>query len=182
MKAIQNDNPHATLDATIEALGLDYSARFVPFSQSRNKDEKTPSLNWIVTLQRGGHTITTDYMMGVGLIVPAYTGKDSYARRGMGRLTCETGLISRWGHGDRAYSTRQQQPAPLLRDVMHSLILDSDALDSPTYENWADNYGIDPDSRKGEATYRKCLSIALQLRAMLGDATLQQLREAFQEY
>ena len=39
---------------------------FVPFSQSRSKDQDTPNLNWKVTVKRDGRDVlTTDYSAGL---------------------------------------------------------------------------------------------------------------------
>ena len=55
-------------------------------------------------------------------------------------------------------------------------------MDFPIYEDWSGELGYDVDSRKGEATYRQCLEIALKLRAMIGNDSLDTLRELFQDY
>lgn len=44
----------AAIAATLESLKLTVEARFVPFSQSRNKAEKHKTLNWFVTVKRDG--------------------------------------------------------------------------------------------------------------------------------
>ena len=50
----------------IAELGLTVESVFVPFSQSRNKDETRKSLNWRVTVKRNGRDVlTTDYSAGV---------------------------------------------------------------------------------------------------------------------
>jgi hypothetical protein len=57
-----------TLDraAEIAALGLTVESRFVPFSQSRSKDESRATLNWRVTVKRHGRDVlTTDYSAGI---------------------------------------------------------------------------------------------------------------------
>jgi hypothetical protein len=71
---------------------------------------------------------------------------------------------------------------PSAADVLYSLALDASVLDSATFEEWASELGYDPDSRSAEKIYRACLEIALKLRAAIGDAGLEQLREAFQDY
>jgi hypothetical protein len=68
------------------------------------------------------------------------------------------------------------KPDPL--DVIHSLALDSDVLDFPTFEQWASEFGYDEDSRKAEKIYHACLTIGLRMRAALGDAALQELQAA----
>jgi len=67
-------------------------------------------------------------------------------------------------------------------DVMHSLSLDASVLDTGTFEEWASEFGYDTDSRAAEATYRACLDIALKLRSMIGEAGMQLLRDAGQDY
>jgi hypothetical protein len=71
---------------------------------------------------------------------------------------------------------------PDTADVLHSLVSDSSVIDHPTFESWADEYGFDADSRKAEQSYRDCLAIALALRSAIGEAGLEQLREAFNDY
>lgn len=55
-------------------------------------------------------------------------------------------------------------------------------LDSSTFEEWANEFGYDPDSRKAEVIYRACLEIALKLRNGLGEDRLRDLRELFTDY
>lgn len=168
-------------DAFIQSLGLSYSARFVPQSQSRNAGDKSPSLNWKITIGKGSAQIETDYFQGIWHL-PGYRFADksaSYAE--YIRRVVESGKYSRTKAAEDLDPV-WFIPAPLLRDVLHALTLDADAIDYPTYEEWASNFGFDEDSRKGEAIYRQCLQIGLQLRAMIGDSDLAKLRELFQDY
>ena len=71
---------------------------------------------------------------------------------------------------------------PVPEDVMAALVLDAEAIDYPTYEEWADNSGHDRDSREGEKVYQACLATGLRLRAGIGDAGLQSLRKACEGY
>lgn len=50
--APDHDDTIDSITATAAALGLYAVATFVPWSQSRNKGEKSPSLNWGVELRR----------------------------------------------------------------------------------------------------------------------------------
>lgn len=178
----------------MDSLGLAVESVFVPWSQSRNKDEKVLdhngkptkqprySLNWKVTLKRAGREIvTTDYSAGCGhtaaykASVKALGLPNCIMRDNAIRHECESGAP--WSSG---FQKKQHKANPL--DVLYSLVMDSDVIDYPTYEEWADALGYDADSRKGEATYRACLEIALKLRAGIGEDGLRQLREAFQDY
>lgn len=177
------------IQSLIESLGLAYNAVFVPFSQSRNAGEKHPSLNWKITISKSRHQqLTTDYMQGIGHLQGYnfaqsralwYTNSVKHAAESgkwNSKLTYET-QYSGFPNGNW-----KPIPSPQLIDVLHSIILDSEVLDCSSFEEWADMYGYDIDSRKAEKTYRDCLEIALKIRIMLGDNVLTQLREAYQDY
>ncbi len=179
--------PAERIDAFAKAHNLTLQTEFVPFSQSRNRSEKSPSLNYRVTLQHDGRDIlTTDYSMGAGHC-PADKHKDRNARQYMIAFECEHGYRAadvRWGRDPEAYggNPKTGKIEPLLRDVLYSLALDSGVLDAGGFESWAADLGYDADSRKAEAIYRACLDIALKLRSALGDDGLRQLCEACQDY
>ena len=173
-------------------LGVGVMARHVPFSRSRHvpKDggEVADLLHlrmcWRVALTvRGRVVVETDYAAGV-----AHCRSYKTSRTAPGRLSvhdvecirheCETGYP---GHVHRSGVVMSQtMPDPL--DVVGSLMSDSEAVDHPTFEEWACNLGYDPDSREGERMYRACLEIGLRIRAALGDAGFACLRDAFQDH
>lgn len=174
-----------SIETVAAELGLTMHAVFVPWSKSRNAGEKQPSLNWLVTLRKDGRDVlTTDYMAGNGHC-PSYKASvkelghgDSIMRTDAIKQECETGR-----ERSAMHSAKAGRPLlPVFADVLHSLASDSDVIDCATFEEWAENYGMDTDSRKAEATYRACLEIALKLRNGLGEAGLKTLREAVQDY
>lgn len=67
-------------------------------------------------------------------------------------------------------------------DVLYCLIMDSAVLDFSGFEEWAGDFGFDTDSVRANKIYRACLETALQMRAGLGNDTLQELRAAFLDY
>lgn len=165
-------------------LGLSVGCAFVPFSQSRNAKEKSPSLNWRCAVTREGRPITgleaVDYMQGSGhcpaakLSVREAGGANSIGRARSIAKECETGKT------DHPYAIMQSgKPiaAPTAADVISCLCRDSDVIDYARFEDWAGEFGYDPDSRSAEKTYRACLETALALRAAIGEAALSELRE-----
>ena len=176
-------------NALISELGLTVESVFVPFSQSRNKGEKLPSLNWRITVKKDGRDVlTTDYSAGCA-------HAPSYKQSGFGRRTladqarddqvaweCENGR--KFGQFDSVNrpATRPAELQPDTVDVLYSLAMDSDVLDAGGFESWAADLGYDTDSRKAEGIYRACLDIALKLRSALGDDGLRRLRDSFQDY
>jgi hypothetical protein len=179
----------AYCDALI-AGGLSYGVEFVPQSKSRNADKKEPSLNWRVTISKNGRTLSTDYMQGVGHL-PNYSHAfaNLVVYDAAVRDACEHGK-SRLRDGQKngydaaggepwAGRGAKPIPPPTLGEVLYCLVLDSDVIDYPRFEEWAENCGYDADSRSAEKIYRQCLEIGLALRQMID---IDAAREAFQDY
>ena len=60
---------------------------------------------------------------------------------------------------------------PTLVNVLDCLASDASGIDNArTFEDWANDYGYDTDSRKAEATYRTICAQAQELKRLLGDA------------
>jgi len=70
--------------------------------------------------------------------------------------------------------------APSLDDVLYSLITDADAL-SMYFQEWADCFGYDQDSRKALETYEACRKNGEKLISA-GITPDEKTREAFQDY
>lgn len=179
----------AAAQAVVDRLGLNVVAEFVPFSKSRNAKPNPKAscdiqLNWRVTLRcRERDVLTTDYQAGIAHC-PSY-------KQSMGGgftqdewdailFECECGKAAR-PFRNIGYISGGAPILPDPLDVLYSIAMDSDAIDF-TFEDWAGNYGFDPDSRRAEAIYKVCLDHAIRLRQAVGDDGLRQLREAFQDY
>lgn len=159
----------------VDSLKLEYEAEFVPFDRSRFKNEPQPCLNWKITISNGCDLIETDYMQGVGHI-PGYNHFESrklYYDRAV-KDACQTGVFHIKG-----IKPRKKIPAPSLVDVLYSLVIDASVLDYARFEDWANNFGYDPDSREAERLYNLCLKNALELRQIIN---LEEAQEAFQDY
>lgn len=179
------------VNAELAKLGLSIVATFVPWSQSRNKGEKQRSLNWSIEVIKTSplnglplSVLKTDYMAGMAHC-PSYqqhlTVKDQYANRLAIEHETEKGTVARYmASVDRISAGSAILPDPA--DVFYSLVMDSEAIDYATFEDWADNLGYDTDSRSAEKIYRACLEIGLALRAAIRGAGLETLRNLFQDY
>lgn len=181
-----------TPTSAIKALGLTVESVFVPWSQSRNFKPiaKTAdrSLNWRVTVKRNGREVlTSDYQAGIGHLDKgaSQNGRPGYTADDIHRIERETETGFRFrdpSNSGAGWLDRKAPYMPEAEDVIYSLLSDSSALDHPTFESWASDFGFDPDSRKGESIYRACLEIGLKMRGALGDAGLKTLQTAFQDY
>jgi hypothetical protein len=184
-----DDEAAAELARKVDALGLTMEAAFVPFSQSRHAGDKMPSLNWKCTIKRNGRDVLTcDYGQGAGHCPADKLRKtspkqdscwplrfDQLKSRAIG-LECETGRIHVIGFSGHI-AQKGAIPTPSIADVVASLARDADVLNYATYEEWGADLGYDPDSRKGEAIYRLCLSQSLAMRAAIGDEALSELSQ-----
>lgn len=169
----------------IDQLGLTYSAVFVPTRQPADKVQH-PQLHWICTFTKGRQSMTIPYHQGCAH-VPGYQQfhKNNYEKRlhdDMIREACETGIVRADWKLDSYKSRKVKQPEPTLTDVLYCLVMDSSVLNTSGFEEWASDCGYDTDSRKAEKTYRACLEQSLQLKSLIGQAALDTLQEAFQDY
>lgn len=58
---------------------------------------------------------------------------------------------------------------PTAADVLACVCSDARA-DEQTFEDWCSDFGMDPDSRKAEATYKACAAMGPRVRRFLGDS------------
>lgn len=169
-----------TIDTTIAAKladwGVAYSAEFVPQSRSRNAGEKTPSLNWRVTVGK----LTTDYQQGYGHIPAPYAQKLGHTRDEQAAIrdAAENGRYTRDAY--RGYPTARL-PEPSAASVLYSLLFDSEALDSP-FDEWAEDFGYSSDSISAKATYDACIAIGHQMRRTFTPEQMAELRELLADY
>ena len=179
------------IEAFMAENEITVDAVFVPFSRSRNKEEKNPSLNWRVTVKKKGREmITTDYSAGiahapsynVNKVPKGYYGNLRMWKEDATAFEAENGFAVNLG---ASWGIVANKKAPILPDscsVLWSLCMESDALNYATFEDWAGCFGYDPDSRKGEKIYRECLEIALKIRGALGESGLAALQQACEDY
>ena len=57
---------------------------------------------------------------------------------------------------------------PRVGDVLNCLAQDSAGIEE-SFEDWAENLGYDPDSRRAEHTYKVCVRQAAKLKQFLGE-------------
>lgn len=172
------------IGVVLAEMGFSMNCKFIPFSQSRNKLEKYPSLNWKVTILRNDREVlTTDYMAGCGHC-PSYkkVNPNSYDGRKLIKAECETGFQVKYVNALNHTQTIKSLPIlPELRDVLYSLVMDTEAFEYD-FEDWCANLGYDTDSRKAEKIYNEHVEIAHKLLRNIGTSGLERLREVYQDY
>jgi hypothetical protein len=173
-----------TLSERLKSEGYAMDALFIPWSKSRNAKPNPKlsdrNLNWHVTITfQDRIAASTEYSAGLAYC-PSYNARE-HRKPSVDYVEsivheCETGLT--W---QGSYYLKSKRIEPDLALVLNHILSDGEAIDYASFEDWAVSYGYDPDSRKAEKLYRLCLDIGLQLRAALGDAELNRLRDLFAE-
>lgn len=170
----------------VERLGLKVSAKFVPYSYSRHAKGCARvgerSLNWrVVVWHLGREVMQREYSAGIAHC-PSYPsgGRMTVDQAEEIEHETEAGRAAKRASGGMIYSGKPIEPDAL--DVLYSLVMDAEAGEHASFEDWASDLGFDTDSRRAEAAYRECLDTFTRLRAAVGDDGLRALRDAFQEW
>jgi hypothetical protein len=174
------------LTERLDTLGVSVVCTHIPVTGVPYKDLR---MNFLcaVTCQ-GRAVLTCEFGAGIGHCT-SYIDKRAKGTPGSGwMLAAKQDAIKNecaTGKGRHIIDYAYYKPIPGYRptreDVFSSLVMDGDAINYSTFEGWADNYGYDTDSRKGEAVYRACLAHGLALRAALGDTVFRELTELCNE-
>lgn len=149
-----------------------------------------------VVLDYGGDLLPVNYGVGSGILAQFYAvaKRPAYAPSlGMGtapdlarRLPWLIHKNSRTIDEQEAVTSGLQWAkshyVPEPADVLMSMAMDAYGLDyCLTYEEWADEYGMDPDSRAGERTWQHCREQTAELRNWLGCERFAELLECTEE-
>jgi hypothetical protein len=168
---------------TLEAIGLSLAITSGPTAKVR---DDWPCIAYTVRLDyKGRAVIETDYSLGVGHaeipkrlpVTISFTDHEHAIFHTLERNP-HANLSDKAAHASFAAKlARHQKVVPQLADVVHSLLSDGEAyFDAATFEDWAANYGYDPDSRKAEEIFRKCDAIGRELSRGIPAETLSKLR------
>lgn len=125
---------------------------------------------WKVSFGRGGLAVEHfDFYTGLGHRTPA-----PETREDRGPMSAR---YARQVADDRL--KRGKPVIPKAASVLHSLVLDADAI-GQSFNDWAGDLGYDTDSRKALETFLACQENGVKLRRILGDLT--SFREALEDY
>lgn len=171
---------------------IKYEATFVPYSKVPAERRKVWGgeeggkprlfLSWKVTIN--GEEF--DYSAGIGHISNSELRK---AAMKSGWTIYEKEAITEWVEGRylpitnsvlgarpfvKSSNPNHYQAPPDLADVLSGLLMDSSAL-TEKFEDWADNFGYDKDSRAAEKIYNACVDNSRKLMKALGGTLVDKL-------
>lgn len=139
---------------------------------------------WLFTIaDKAGRSEQFDFFTGLGLRAPATDNTRRAAMRDF------PGFSEADKKGHTAYSVRymravdrmRKPQVPHIADLLHSVILDSDAV-GQSFSNWCSDFGYDEDSRKAFSIYEACQKSADKLARVIPRVICDSLRETLQDY
>ena len=83
------------------------------------------------------------------------------------------------GKGHRKYNS---PVTPHIAGVLYSLLLDAEAVNYSSFEEWADCFGYDTDSRKAERIYHACRENGEKLNKIISGKVRENLAKVLQDY
>lgn len=119
-----------------------------------------------------------EYSTGIGNRKANKWGRDKKEFERLMRMQPKQELVNLQNHNNKLQAVSTVKPLNI-DDVLYSLVIDSDAKDY-TFEDWADNFGYDTDSRKGEQIYHACKKNARKVSTFIDN--LEEAAELFQDY
>lgn len=144
--------------------------KFVPFSLSRNKDNKHKSMNWVISVLKKGEVILNNFDYSEGdLHCPAAKLRDKFAQTRGIELECETGFVAELAAWHLVCRGNSEVPTPQLAQVFGCLLEGCNVLSYDSREKWCQSLGYSSDSIKDKEVYDYCLKTAMKLRNKLAD-------------
>lgn len=163
---------------------IEFKYSFVPFSLSRNRTEKNPSFNYLVSFTRGKKSFSTDYMKGMGHCeVKLYPDSSKphptriqAAKLAIVRQLCETGKKPISFDCSKAVIHY-----PNAAEVLYSLLLDANC-GNYRFDEFCREYGYDEDSREAYRTWEACQKIAHDVESLFTANEIAELNDLLQDY
>jgi hypothetical protein len=175
-----NTETKTKIDELIARLGVTIESSNPALATEKSKaDGRVTQWHHIafnVTIRRGEKAVWEGpYRMGLGNF-PEF--KDLIGRNLTVHAEDEIWASVKQRNPRRIFRTR-----PSLPDVLFSLLSDGSAFfDAESFEEWADNYGFDTDSRKAERMFQECMETGRKLSRAFNAAEITELRDAFADY
>lgn len=207
-----NKTPMEKFNDFIEENKIQYQYNFVPLSFSRNAKEVTAKdwdkpqttslfkdkhicLNWKVSIKGHDHVLNTDYQKGIGHLDYDWLNYQNPPLKSLMDVERANKIIYDGVEKGIAYSLKSRKefdahallhkkefPNPSILEIVQCLVLDCEVKDYQTFESWADDMGMDKDSRKHEKIYNSCKQTAVDfLKIVGGEKNFDQLRQIIWE-
>lgn len=168
------------ITATFKYVPSDYDAKGE--FPSRYPEASWNALHWRVTFTSPRGAFTTDYKQGLGHLPPEVYPRNmrsiSINQDAALKRTLATGKLC---HIRQSTDYAKPIPTPDPVDVLGCLFMDAGAAEYSSFEDWAQDFGSNPDSIKALNAYNACRNTALDLFRVLGSALVEKIKPLAQE-
>jgi hypothetical protein len=162
-----------TIQDFINLHGITMTATFLSVqTESQGKDDsgkprRWTYFAWAVSLRQGTNQLDTTYRMGLANCKPS----KAYQTNAIAVPFFDLPANIRQKAGDDPTHTKAMviPTPPDVASVLDSLRSDAECYENArSFEDFANDFGYDPDSRKAEAIFNACAKISKDLRNLLG--------------
>lgn len=168
---ITGDRP-MTFDDFVREYGIEMEA--TPATSNERGEWPEGTAHWTCKLSCKDRDMIVPFSMGAGLRHWTQKGirmlrryDDKRGRIG-GRAEKPFGVVK--GYLDEAWKEGTAPDEPTTEDVLSCLAMDAQTADnSRSFEDWAEELGLDPDSRSAERTYIAVCKHASDLAKLVGE-------------
>lgn len=137
---------------------------------------------WSVQIKTTKHSEAVPFFTGLGLRAKPTPLQKRAAQRSVGLMLTDQKNRTRMYRRYLAHVETLRKPkAPEAASVLHSLLLDAQALEQSFYD-WAGDLGFDTDSRKALATYEACCESGQTMRKLFTRQQRETLNKLLEDY
>ena len=171
------------INAAISALLIECGVSVDPVLGGETRRDDWVCDEWRVTISKDKKTEVFQYYTGTGLRAKATDKQKQQAAYGFQGLgdNDRKGLTSYGKRYLAAVEALRSPIVPTAASVLHSLLLDSEAVNS-CFSDWCADFGYNDDSIKALTTYNACCKIGQQLRGFFTQQQRETMREILQDY
>lgn len=172
------DNGLAPDDVELSPIVIDKLGARVVSSYIDRADPERPQFTYQIELTGPGGSHIFTYSGGV----QAFLDHDQIKRHTKVFLGGVNNNLSHFLNGRRFVDRKENEKCedllfkcsrPTLPGLLYCLALDAEGCKEKGFEEWAEDYGFDTDSRSAERTYHACIEQSRHFRKLMGgDRTL----------
>lgn len=166
------------IDDYLASIGATLTATYLHKTQ-RDKRECDA---WSVQIKTPRHSEVTPFFTGLGLRAKPTPLQKHAAQRSVGLMpTDQKNNTSTYRRYLTHVETLREPKAPTAASVLHSLLLDAQALEQ-SFSDWAGDLGFDTDSRKALSTYEACCESGQTMRKLFTRQQRETLNKLLEDY
>lgn len=167
------------IETFIKRHGITFSCVEAPDNPHWTGAKQDGTAHWYYTLKVGGREMSGHYSKSSGLRRWRQSSWNGYKRPAGWKKGERASMPWNPSRCDReAFMAWTEPEPPTASEVLDCLAMDASGVESTgSFESWAEDLGMDTDSRSAEASYRATVAQTDKLRKLLGSMDFRVLIE-----